>query len=155
MRAILPSLILLAASCGPHRVRPAIGTQFVGHWCFTTVGNLHVHRDDYARCPEQDAVEARQALVEKRYGVSLSGARLYIVDAYVECGQHGERMGCTAGDDMTVTDGVTVLGVTEHEMSHVAHQRSGHTDWFMDPDLRAQERDAWRRDREGRGRLGL
>ena len=120
MRALLAAILLSAIGCAPHRTVPAVGTRLDARACFHVSG-VSVYRDPESRCPEFDAVAERIRLVEERFG-SVSGASVYIVDAWVECA--GQDLGgCAVGDNVTVSGGVTVLGAILHELSHVAITR--------------------------------
>jgi len=110
--------------CAPSMVVPAVGTRLPVTLCYSTSQNVHVYRYGTARCPRQDGVEERIRRVEERYSVKLAGARVFMVDAYVTCGDVS-AYGCTSGSDLTVTTGYAQLGVMQHELTHLAIDRAG------------------------------
>lgn len=126
MRAILAALLLsTVTACALHRVEPAAGAALSYEYCETTTTGVRVFRRE-TRCPDIARVNERIERAERRYDVSLSGARLYVTGAAeLECGGRG-AFGCTvAPDTMTVTAGLGLYAVIEHEARHVAINRTG------------------------------
>lgn len=124
------------------RLVPAVGTRVEVVSCYSVSG-VTVYREPAAKCPDREAVEARVRIVTERYG-DVSGARVFVVDAYVQCGADSLHTGCTVGSDVTVTDGYTALSAIRHELSHVALNRLGESGGLREFDL--ERRDSWRRD---------
>jgi hypothetical protein len=122
MRLALAATALLLG-CAPYRITPPVGTTLTVRGCFTTGQGVSFFAEHAKDCPDERSATERVRRVEERYGEELSGARVYIVRAYVECGDHGDRMGCTRGLSSTVTAGPFALRTAEHELSHQAINR--------------------------------
>ena len=146
MRALALAALLLSLSvCAIHRVEPAVGLTLPYEYCGVTATGVRVFRRD-TRCPDLARVNERIQRAELRYDVSLSGALLYVTGAAeLECGGVS-AFGCTvAPDTMTVTAGVGLFAVIEHEARHVGINRSGGArdirHWTLDnPDAARSER---------------
>lgn len=123
MRLAITAALLALCSCAPYRVVPPVGSILTVRGCFTTGQGVTFYAEQQRDCPDERSATERVRRVEERYGEELSGARVYIVRAYVECSDHGDRIGCTRGLSSTVMAGPLALRTVEHELSHQAINR--------------------------------
>lgn len=119
MRALLPALLLLTASCAPHSVIPAVGSTLTWEFCGSTAQGVQIVRGEDARCPDLLRVDEHAKRVKAAYrGCSLDGVKVHVTSAYVQCGDEWVH-GCTVGSNITVQDEVRLMPLLAHEFAHV------------------------------------
>lgn len=135
MRFMIAAALLATSACGSYRLEPAQGLSLRYSFCGSALpSDVRVFSRN-APCPDLAKIQQYAETVEQRYDVKLSGARLYVTSAMIECGEGLHAFGCTVGDEATITNHVYLGVLVRHELSHVAvNRRGGDTleHWYID-----------------------